>query len=173
MKTSNILIIIVVLVITGAAWWLYIRATVDSFKKCVIAGYPVFETYPEQCRTPDGRRFSRDPDYKDKKNDFIRVETPHPSDIVESPLLVKGEARGPWYFEDSFPVEIEDADGNILAQVPAQASGEWMTEDFVPFEVTLDFTTPAEGNGRLILRKDNPSGLPEHADELRIPVRFR
>ena len=31
---------------------------------------------------------------------------------------------------------------------------------------------PATSTGTLVLQKDNPSGLPEHADELRIPVRF-
>jgi hypothetical protein len=48
-----------------------------------------------------------------------------------------------------------------------------MTPAFVPFEATLSFTPPASRTGTLILAKDNPSGLPEHAAELRIPVRFR
>lgn len=46
-----------------------------------------------------------------------------------------------------------------------------MTEEFVPFTATLRFTSPG-GHGTLILRKDNPSGLPEHDDALVIPVRF-
>ena len=47
-----------------------------------------------------------------------------------------------------------------------------MTENFVPFEGTLTFTAPTSGKGTLVLEKDNPSGLPEHADELRMPVKF-
>lgn len=31
--------------------------TVSSFDECVRAGYPVMESYPRQCRTPDGRNF--------------------------------------------------------------------------------------------------------------------
>jgi spore germination protein GerM len=49
---------------------------------------------------------------------------------------------------------------------------EWMTEEYVPFEATLSFNPPQTETGTLILSKDNPSGLPEHDDELRIPVRF-
>jgi hypothetical protein len=32
---------------------------VETFEQCVVAGYPIVETYPEQCRTPDGRNFTR------------------------------------------------------------------------------------------------------------------
>ncbi len=32
---------------------------IDSFEDCVAAGYPVAESYPEQCFTPDGRSFRR------------------------------------------------------------------------------------------------------------------
>src|SRR3989344_4611223 len=30
---------------------------ITSFEECVAAGYPVAESYPEQCMTPDGRTF--------------------------------------------------------------------------------------------------------------------
>jgi len=32
-------------------------AVVSSFEDCAAAGYPVMESYPRQCRTPDGRLF--------------------------------------------------------------------------------------------------------------------
>ncbi len=35
-------------------------ADIDSFEDCAAAGYPIMESYPEQCRTPDGRNFTRD-----------------------------------------------------------------------------------------------------------------
>lgn len=103
---------------------------------------------------------------------MIRVTAPRANETVSSPLHITGEARGNWYFEASFPVRLEDANGNVLAQAPAQAQGEWMTTEFVPFSVDLTFPTPATETGTLILQKDNPSGLPEHDDERRIPVRF-
>lgn len=103
----------------------------------------------------------------------VRVASPLPQGVVTSPLTVTGEARGTWYFEASFPVRLLDGDGNELAVVPAQAQGDWMTTEFVPFQVTLTFATPETATGTLVLEKDNPSGLPENAAEVRIPVRFR
>jgi hypothetical protein len=35
-------------------------AIILSFEDCVAAGNPVMESYPEQCRTPDGQTFVRD-----------------------------------------------------------------------------------------------------------------
>jgi hypothetical protein len=32
---------------------------IRTFEQCAAAGYPVMESYPEQCRTPDGRLFVR------------------------------------------------------------------------------------------------------------------
>lgn len=106
------------------------------------------------------------------KEDVIRVGTPMAHQTVESPLIVEGSARGTWFFEASFPAHLRDANGNILASAPATAQGEWMTAEFVPFRATLLFAPPATATGTLVLEKDNPSGLPEHADAFEIPVRF-
>ncbi len=110
--------------------------------------------------------------WANSKADKVRVISPQAYEKITSPLVVTGEARGTWYFEASFPLRLIDSNGNELAITPAQAQAEWMTEEFVPFAATLEFTTNAE-NGTLVLEKDNPSGLPEHADELRIPVIFK
>ena len=61
---------------------------------------------------------------------------------------------------------LEIASGYVTAQ------GDWMTEDFVQFEGSLNFTARPDTTGTLILEKDNPSGLPQHDDELRVPVKF-
>lgn len=114
------------------------------------------------------------PDYsKEDVSDLIRVDLPKNNETIKSPLKVSGEARGFWYFEASFPAMLLDANGKELAIKPAQAKGEWMTENFVPFEVSLEFSRPDTENGFLVLQKDNPSGLPENDRELRIPIRFR
>lgn len=101
---------------------------------------------------------------------LIGVDFPKPNEIVSSPLEVTGQARGSWYFEASFPVRLEDTSGNIIASGAAQAQGEWMTENFVPFIARLEFANVTATSGILVLEKDNPSGLPENADELRVPV---
>ncbi len=107
------------------------------------------------------------------KSDLIKISFPRPNDTVESPIVIKGEARGFWFFEASFPVKLLDENGNVVAMGVAQAQGDWMTEDFVPFEAELNFVEILTGTGTLILEKDNPSGLPEYADELRIQVKFK
>ncbi|MDP4007550.1 MAG: Gmad2 immunoglobulin-like domain-containing protein, partial [bacterium] len=91
---------------------------------------------------------------------------------IKSPVLVTGQARGYWFFEASFPVKVFDSAGKELGAGVAQALSEWMTEDFVPFQTTVQFAKPTTQSGFLILEKDNPSGLPEHDDQLQIPVRF-
>lgn len=108
-----------------------------------------------------------------QKADLIRVTSPLPNATVSSPLAITGEARGNWYFEASFPVVLVDWDGKIIAQGIAHAKGEWMTTGFVPFEATLTFVADKNAysnRGSLILKKDNPSGLPQNDDALEIPV---
>ncbi len=106
------------------------------------------------------------------QNDTVRVTAPLPVSVVTSPLMVTGEARGTWYFEASFPVTVRDANDQVLGTGVAQAQGEWMTIEFVPFQVTVSFNTSSTSNGFLVLHKDNPSGLPENDAEVRIPIRF-
>jgi immunoglobulin-like protein involved in spore germination len=111
-------------------------------------------------------------------DDMIVLYEPLPESYISSPLKVRGKARGTWFFEASFPVTLTDWDGRIIAQVPAQAKGDWMTTEFVEFEATLTFQTPAGpggdlNRGFLILQKDNPSGLPQYDDSREITVYFR
>lgn len=103
----------------------------------------------------------------------VRVAAPVAGQLVTSPFVVRGEARGGWYFEATFPVTLLDADGNVVVSHYAQAQGEWMTNDFAPFMSTLNFDAPATATGTLVLSRSNASGLPEHDAEVRIPVRFR
>lgn len=109
------------------------------------------------------------------KAHLIVVSSPARDEKISSPVTITGQARGYWFFEASFPIVIVDWDGRIIGEGIATADGEWMTEDFVPFHSTVTFTldesTPYR-RGAIILRKDNPSGLPEHDDALEIPVTF-
>ncbi len=107
-------------------------------------------------------------------SNLVAVESPKPDETVRSPLVVTGVAPGRWYFEASFPVQLLDVNGNVLAAVPAQAQSDWMTDKPVPFKATLIFNAPhlSDMSAQLVLKKDNPSGLPENEDEFRIPVRL-
>ena len=143
--------------------------TIDSFEECARL-YPVMESYPEQCRTPGGVLFVRD--ISADLKDLIVVGSPKPNTSVSSPLVVTGKARGSWFFEASFPVSVEDADGMVLGTGIASTKEEWMTTEFVNFSAQIDFSSSPAKTGVLVLKKDNPSGLPEHDKELRIPIQF-
>lgn len=146
-----------------------------SFEDCVESGQPVMESYPRQCATPDGRTFV-EPIGADEVNhnaneDSIVIESPEAGAIVSGEIMVKGKARGPWFFEASFPFEIVDINGNVIVSSYVTAEGDWMTEDFVDFSskgvsIPAEFTGPAT----LILRKDNPSDLPENDGSISFPI---
>ncbi len=108
---------------------------------------------------------------------LIRITSPLPDETVHSPLVIRGEARGNWFFEATFPIVLTDWDGKIIAEHYAEARDDWMTEEFVPFEATLEFINPSwneqfSKRGVLIFKKDNPSGLPEYDDAFEVPIRF-
>lgn len=124
----------------------------------------------------DGSYVSRIPPNCDfalcPKEDLIQVENLQANGMIASPLAIKGKARGFWFFEASFPIKLYDENGKLLAAAIAQAQGDWMTENFVPFSAELKFEISKTKKGVLVFEKDNPSGLPENADELRIPILF-
>lgn len=102
-------------------------------------------------------------------SESVNVSAPLPNAAVSRAFTVSGEARGNWFFEASFPVLVRDPAANLVGQGIAQAEGEWMTTDFVPFTATVtvaDYVGPAT----LVLIKDNPSGLPEHDDSVEFPI---
>lgn len=180
MKQVFLIIVLLVIVTGGVAVFMVLRqenasdnsSSIANFEECVAAGYAVMESYPRQCKGPDGRTFAGYIGNELEKADLIRVANPWPYQMISSPLVLEGEARGVWFFEASFPIKLFDGDGKEITYAIAQAQGEWMTEEFVPFKATLEFEKPATEMGALIFEKDNPSGLPEHADSLVMPIRF-
>lgn len=155
---------------------------VTTFEECIRAGYAVSGGSSAACRTPDGAVFTATATTSVStgttqtsstgNESLIRVTNISPNQKITSPLTIVGEARGNWFFEASFPVKLLDGNGQLIAQVPAQAIGEWMTSEFVPFKVVLTFAKPSTATGTLILNNDNPSGLPENDKFISIPVRF-
>lgn len=142
-------------------------------------GYVIgFEKAVKQSEAPDQEEEPDDQDAPTPYKDLIVLDSPAEGGVISSPLAVSGKARGMWFFEGSFPLVLVDWDGRIIAESFATAQGEWMTEDYVPFEGTIEFEAPKNigefsRRGALILQKDNPSGLPEFDDALEVPIRFR
>lgn len=190
-QASRTVVGLVVVAIVAAVFW-YMKEDTDylgitSYEACVGAGYQASAVSPRQCTTPDGRTFTETvsatttsgtndtspaTSTSNGNENLIKVANVSANQKISSPLVVTGEARGNWYFEASFPVELRDGNGTLIAQKPAQAIGEWMTTNLVPFSVTLSFVKPTTATGTLILRNDNPSGLPENDRFISIPVRF-
>lgn len=143
---------------------------ITSFDECAAAGYPILESYPRQCRMPEGENFVEDIGNELEKINLIRVDNPRPNQTISSPLEINGQARGTWFFEASFPILLLDKDGKTISQTIATAQSDWMTENFVPFKAKLEFPSNLNGQATLVFKKDNPSGLPEHDDELKMPI---
>ena len=110
-------------------------------------------------------------------DDLITVTSPLPnSSISSTTITVTGKARGNWYFEASFPIEVfgDPAEG-LLGNGIGQAQGDWMTTDYVLFtaKVTILPTIQTPGETiHIILKNDNPSGDPAKQKSLDIPVQF-
>jgi hypothetical protein len=112
---------------------------------------------------------------EDFANSMIILDTPTEGSIVQSPITLTGKARGNWFFEASFPITIVNWDGLIIGEGYATAQNDWMTTEFVPFMATVNYlidpSTPYN-RGAIILKKDNPSGLPENDAAIEVPILF-
>lgn len=108
----------------------------------------------------------------DDLSDLIQVTTPTKNAKITNPVTVTGKARGTWYFEASFPVKVYDANNVLLGSGIAEAQSDWMTEDFVNFKAVITYSTPSTATGKLVLAKDNPSGLSANDKSIEIPIKF-
>ncbi len=169
---ASLTILSALVVVASLIWYFLLTPShlLRTFEECVAAGHPILESYPARCLTDDGQSFVQDIGNELEKTDLIRVSAPRPTATVGDPITISGEARGFWFFEASFPIHLEDKSGQRLTTTIATAQGEWMTEDFVPFQATLDIPASVSGPLILVFEKDNPSGLPEHDDALRMPI---
>jgi hypothetical protein len=109
--------------------------------------------------------------YINASADKIVVTSPLPGATVGNTFSITGRARGGWYFEASFPIQVLSATSTLLKEMPVQAQGDWMTANFVPFATTT-IAVPAwyKGPATLVLKNDNPSGLPENDASISIPI---
>ena len=173
MKYVTIIIIAIIGIIFLWQFNLKNPPVMTNFQECADAGNPIMESYPAQC-SAGGETFTENIGNELEKINLIRIDTPRPNQTIESPLIISGQARGTWFFEGDFPVVLTDWDGRIIGEGFVTAQGDSMTEEFVSFSGELLFELPElKNNGTLILRKDNPTGLPEHDDALEIPVFFK
>ena len=165
------------LVLASGAWYFYQtrpEAVINSFEKCAAAGNPVMESYPRQCRAPDGKIFAEYIGNELELQDFIRVHKPRPNALIKSPVIMEGEARGSWFDEGLMPVRFADEAGDTIVSATARAEGDWRKDDFVPFrlEVKYILSDSEPSRGLIILDKYNPEHKPASREALLIPVIF-
>lgn len=109
----------------------------------------------------------------------INSDSPVISNIIEnqvlsSPIKIEGKARGNWFFEGSFPIDLIDGRDNLIGNAIAKADGEWMTTDYVNFTATLEYTkSTSTDSALLIFSKDNPSDNADLDESIYIPVKLK
>lgn len=104
--------------------------------------------------------------------DDIKVTKPLSNETISNTFILEGEARGQWFFEAVFPVKIVDEKGNELGHGQAEALGDWMKDDFVPFRAAINFAPGNLSQGSLVLLSNDPSGLGK-LQEIKMPVKFK
>ncbi len=181
-NNRSTLILIAVIIIFAAGFLVSLRkigkigqSKVDSFGSCISAGFPVVESFPRKCIDGTGNTFVEEikPPENAITNEKVHVFYPTPGIVVASPIPFSGEARGAWYFEGTFPVEVEDLNGRTVAKSIARASKSWTTENFVPFDDVIAVPLSVDtGNLLLVFKKDNPSGDPTKDEKVVIPIKY-
>lgn len=101
----------------------------------------------------------------------IEVFSPKNNQEVTNPIVITGKARGNWYFEAVFPIDLVNSDGEIIAAGHASADSDWMTTDFVNFHAYINYSNATNtGAAVLVIKKDNPSDNPEFDRQIFVPV---
>jgi hypothetical protein len=152
MKPGYLVLLVVFVLIAGGGWY-YVR------------------THPAIPSTTTGLNPGASPySYSNASGDTITVDTPQAGAVVGKSFSILGHARGPWFFEASFPIEVVDGNGTVIATAIAKAQGDWMTNDLVPFKADLMVPTSYIGPATIRLKNDNPSGDPKNAASLSYPI---
>ena len=102
----------------------------------------------------------------------IIINSPKENEKIKSPLKIEGKAKGNWFFEAEFLAELYDENENLLGTAILTAKDDWMTENFVDFEGTLEFSQAQSKEGKLRFLSANPSGLTENQKIFEMPIQF-
>ena len=158
MKQSSIFMLVALALVIGFSFLFFV-----SQLKAPETPIPTQNEIPEEVQTETIT-------YTNASSDLITIELPLPGDVTGKEFKILGTARGYWFFEASFPIDILDADGVVLATGIGQSIGEWMTEDFVKFSADIKIPIWYIGPATIVLKKDNPSGLPENEASISYPI---
>ena len=79
------------------------------------------------------------------------------NDRVSPGQIITGSIPGVWFFEGSFPVQLQDVNGTTFTTIIATTAEDWMTTNNVSFTTTLPETFTYTGVGKLVFMRDDPS----------------
>lgn len=158
-----IIILIVAAVAFVGGWYANERGIALPFMPSAPAQVPQAQHNPTSTPAPTAT-------YHNADANMIIVDAPTPGASVGKTFAVSGRARGNWYFEATFSVDVVSSTGTRLVRSPVQAQGAWMTTEFVPFSTTIAIPGAYEGPATVVLRNDNASGLPENDKSVSIPI---
>lgn len=93
MQNKYIVVVLVALIGLAGIYYLGVRdfdneamvAGVSNFEECAEAGYPVMESYPARCSTPDGRTFTQEVDGWPVVDDDLEPADSEPVDSSGTP----------------------------------------------------------------------------------------
>lgn len=104
----------------------------------------------------------------------IIISSPEKGETISSPLAIVGQINGGGWsgFEgQAGTVQLLDADGKVVSTAILEPTTDWMRLP-TKFKATLNFSSPAEQNGTLVFKNENPSGMPENDRELKLLVKI-
>jgi len=95
-------------------------------------------------------------------SDMPAVFYPLDGQTVTSPIQISGKVPGNWFFEGSFPIQLLDSNGDVIATTIAKTSSDWATTSIIDFSATLEYPkATTTDRGIIVLKNDNPSGDPK------------
>lgn len=167
-----VLVLIAIVVIIGA--WLLLRKPAYT-TPLTSTSTPVSTNTPSDSIN-NGSSSATSTDSDSTAGGMISIATPKVNSSVSSPISLAGQAKGGWYFEASAPVKVINKSGQTLGEGHIQATGDWMTPEFVPFTGSVSYTLPSGATsteGFVVFMNDNPSGDPARELTVRVPVVLR
>jgi len=141
-KNWKLVVFFIVLLMVGFGFWKYQQKSfvkqINSFEECAQAGYPILESYPEQCHTPDGKSFTRlitnQQNLQQETIEEIGLSFQYPADLVYRKeiadndgnirtagfFLTKGSEQNPEYQMYGLYESYRDANDTDLEQVKTE-----------------------------------------------------
>ena len=165
MQKNTIISIVVALVLIAGGFWIYSNTAQTPNTDTENGDQVQNNTTTEEVEPISNNGNSTTTTHSD-----INLSNVSDGDTINRVMTIEGEAKGPWYFEADFPVVAKDTSGQTIDTFIATAQSNWMTTNFVPFEVDIDLSNYSGNTAVLEFQKDNPSGDPQNDDSYSIQV---